>query len=584
MSISKCPSLYVHVDDADGVPASGYRIYTYVEGSTTPATTFSDVGGTENPNPIILDSAGNATVFLDDSVVYKFEIKDTTDTLFKTVNNITSGDGLAVTNILYVSANDTTGGYLNGKLVAGSNVTLTENNDGGDETLTITTSNDKVAIDDKDSAGYLIDKITASGASTLIDNGSSIDISSTDAKVALDALDTPDYLLNKLIAGNRITLTDNGANIGIGVDTDDIGDTNGSVITVRGRQVYGDTVLLLGYYPVKTSLGGGVITVLTNSGLSSQVNLLNSAFTAPSDGFYFFSFTGSLDTFTAIAGTSYIIHLLHHNGVSEISSDLRTEVVVSDGSDTYPFAISGWLYMSAGDIVQPVCDTEPPSPINDQYQDFIFSVDTSANTSFQSGATWITSETLTSADDGGKQGDKLLIANGKIYTWNGTEWISDGVSLSISASSPVVFKARALSSWEIEDSVSSVTIPFNTANAGTIENQIDADSSIDDGVYTVPIGGFYELTAKASFAHDGANATSITTIRLDIQKFEGGVWTTYGEVIQKIGTNTTQTVVSTTKLELNAGDKIRSAIRQIGDSVSNAVTVESWFEFSGHKL
>jgi hypothetical protein len=36
-----------------------------------------------------------------------------------------------------VSSNDTTPGFLNGKLVAGANVTLTENNDGGNETLTI---------------------------------------------------------------------------------------------------------------------------------------------------------------------------------------------------------------------------------------------------------------------------------------------------------------------------------------------------------------------------------------------------------------------------------------------------------------
>lgn len=36
-----------------------------------------------------------------------------------------------------VSSNDTTPGYLDGKLVAGSNITLTEGNDGGDETLTI---------------------------------------------------------------------------------------------------------------------------------------------------------------------------------------------------------------------------------------------------------------------------------------------------------------------------------------------------------------------------------------------------------------------------------------------------------------
>ena len=36
-----------------------------------------------------------------------------------------------------VSSNDTTAGFLNGKLVAGSNVSLTEGSDGGNETLTI---------------------------------------------------------------------------------------------------------------------------------------------------------------------------------------------------------------------------------------------------------------------------------------------------------------------------------------------------------------------------------------------------------------------------------------------------------------
>lgn len=40
-----------------------------------------------------------------------------------------------------VSANDTTAGYLNGKLVAGSKIVLTENNDAGNETLTISLQN-----------------------------------------------------------------------------------------------------------------------------------------------------------------------------------------------------------------------------------------------------------------------------------------------------------------------------------------------------------------------------------------------------------------------------------------------------------
>ena len=40
-----------------------------------------------------------------------------------------------------VSSNDTTPGYLNGKLVVGSGISFTENNDGANETLTIAATN-----------------------------------------------------------------------------------------------------------------------------------------------------------------------------------------------------------------------------------------------------------------------------------------------------------------------------------------------------------------------------------------------------------------------------------------------------------
>ncbi len=43
-----------------------------------------------------------------------------------------------------VSANDTTAGFLNGKLVAGSNVTFTEGSDGGNETLTIAATDNSI--------------------------------------------------------------------------------------------------------------------------------------------------------------------------------------------------------------------------------------------------------------------------------------------------------------------------------------------------------------------------------------------------------------------------------------------------------
>ena len=74
-----------------------------------------------------------------------------------------------------VSSNDTTAGYLNGKLVAGANVTLTENNNGGDETLTIaanfTDVDDKAKVSSNDTtAGYLNGKLVAGTNITLTEN------------------------------------------------------------------------------------------------------------------------------------------------------------------------------------------------------------------------------------------------------------------------------------------------------------------------------------------------------------------------------------------------------------------------------
>ncbi len=52
-----------------------------------------------------------------------------------TFTQVTSGSSAA--GLVQVSSNDSTPGYLNGKLVAGTNITLTEGNDGGNEILTI---------------------------------------------------------------------------------------------------------------------------------------------------------------------------------------------------------------------------------------------------------------------------------------------------------------------------------------------------------------------------------------------------------------------------------------------------------------
>ena len=60
--------------------------------------------------------------------------------MIESINNAGSSGG-GTDELAKVSANDTTAGYLNGKLVAGSGISLTENNNGGNETLGIAVSN-----------------------------------------------------------------------------------------------------------------------------------------------------------------------------------------------------------------------------------------------------------------------------------------------------------------------------------------------------------------------------------------------------------------------------------------------------------
>ena len=57
-------------------PLAGGLMYTYKAGTTDPATTYSDDAGTENTNPIQLDSDGQCDLYLDDSVIYRIILKN----------------------------------------------------------------------------------------------------------------------------------------------------------------------------------------------------------------------------------------------------------------------------------------------------------------------------------------------------------------------------------------------------------------------------------------------------------------------------------------------------------------------------
>ena len=82
------PVPFLQFIDANGNPLSGGKLYTYVAGTTTPLATYTTYAGNiANTNPVILDSAGRASVWLG-AGSYKFVLKDSSDVLIYTTDNI----------------------------------------------------------------------------------------------------------------------------------------------------------------------------------------------------------------------------------------------------------------------------------------------------------------------------------------------------------------------------------------------------------------------------------------------------------------------------------------------------------------
>lgn len=73
----------------DGTPAVGYKLYSYLSGTTTPEVTYTDqTEGAANANPTILDGNGEASVWLKPTTAYKLVLKTDADVTVWTVDAI----------------------------------------------------------------------------------------------------------------------------------------------------------------------------------------------------------------------------------------------------------------------------------------------------------------------------------------------------------------------------------------------------------------------------------------------------------------------------------------------------------------
>lgn len=86
---SLSPSPKLQFFGTDGLPLVGGKLYTYAAGTTTPIATYTDNTQVNlNTNPVILDSAGQASVWLTDTVTYKYTLTDADDVVLFTVDYV----------------------------------------------------------------------------------------------------------------------------------------------------------------------------------------------------------------------------------------------------------------------------------------------------------------------------------------------------------------------------------------------------------------------------------------------------------------------------------------------------------------
>ena len=102
-----------------GAVLTGGKLYTYLAGTTTPATTYTTSAGTvARTNPVVLDSAGrvpgSGEIWLT-TVSYKFILKDSNEVLIATYDNISGIGALAVQN--YTGNGSTVGYAVSGNVV-----------------------------------------------------------------------------------------------------------------------------------------------------------------------------------------------------------------------------------------------------------------------------------------------------------------------------------------------------------------------------------------------------------------------------------------------------------------------------------
>lgn len=176
------PPKFRAVDD-DGNALVGGKVYTYTAGTTTPKDSYTSYTlGAANTNPVILDSRGEASIWLDGA--YKIRLLDSDDNLIWEVDDVRdltdsqTFDGVTLSGTLTISSTAVTWSgnpTHSGNHTFSQNVTVNGNTTIGNantDTLTVNASAtfaDAVALNGNTTIGNAgTDTATVNAATTLV--------------------------------------------------------------------------------------------------------------------------------------------------------------------------------------------------------------------------------------------------------------------------------------------------------------------------------------------------------------------------------------------------------------------------------
>lgn len=152
--ISPAPILQFFSDAGD--PLAGGKLYTYIAGTTTPQTTYTDqTGVTANTNPVILNARGEASVWLGTSS-YKFLLKTSLEVTIWTIDNIAgagtnvsptfSGTATFSGNVVVAGATTLGDAYNDTVTINGTGVSVPNGLNFDSGTLYIDATNNRVGV------------------------------------------------------------------------------------------------------------------------------------------------------------------------------------------------------------------------------------------------------------------------------------------------------------------------------------------------------------------------------------------------------------------------------------------------------